>query len=117
MMQLGYRLLIVDDVTDNIQVAMNMLREQNYNFSFAMNGNDALELVKENNFDLILLDIMMPGLDGFEVCKRLKADARFKDIPVIFLTAKADVDSISKGFALGAVDYITKPFHAEELIA
>lgn len=116
-MNLNYHLLIVDDVTDNIQVAMNILREQNYKFSFATNGEEALELVKDQDFDLILLDIMMPGLSGFEVCERLKADPESSEIPVIFLTAKTDIDSISRGFALGAVDYIMKPFHGEELIA
>ncbi|WP_371414905.1 HD domain-containing phosphohydrolase [Hydrogenovibrio sp. JE_KL2] len=112
-----YHILIVDDVSENIQVAMNILKEGNYQFSFALNGEKALALVEENDFDLILLDIMMPGLNGFEVCSRLKRNPMTSDIPVIFLTAKVDIDSISQGFKLGAVDYITKPFHAEELIA
>lgn len=116
-MQERYHLLIVDDVSENIQVAMNILKEGNYQFSFALNGEKALSLVEENDFDLILLDIMMPGLNGFEVCSRLKRNPMTTDIPVIFLTAKIDIDSISQGFKLGAVDYITKPFHAEELIA
>jgi Response regulator containing a CheY-like receiver domain and an HD-GYP domain len=112
-----YHILIVDDVSENIQVAMNILKEGNYQFSFALNGEKALALVEENDFDLILLDIMMPGLNGFEVCSRLKRNPMAADIPVIFLTAKVDIDAISQGFKLGAVDYITKPFHAEELIA
>jgi putative two-component system response regulator len=111
--------LIVDDVADNIQVAMNILREDNYKFSFASNGEKALTLVQEGDtaFDLILLDVMMPGLDGFEVCSRLKAHPKSHDIPIIFLTAKIDSDSISKGFELGGVDYVSKPFHATELLA
>ena len=110
-------ILIVDDVSDNIQVAMSILKEKSYQFSFALNGEQALELVKANAFDLILLDIMMPGMDGYEVCKEFKNNKDTQDIPVIFLTAKVDVDSIKTGFEVGAVDYIIKPFHPEELIA
>ncbi|KJV07703.1 response regulator [Methylocucumis oryzae] len=113
------RILIVDDVVDNIRVAMNILKEHNFDFSFATNGADALRLVNEHpeNFDLILLDVMMPQLDGFEVCKQLKTNPRTMDVPIIFLTAKVDIDSVTKGFALGGLDYITKPFHAAELLA
>ncbi len=116
-MDFQYHILIVDDVSDNIQVAMNILKEEGYRFSFAMNGEQALDLSTENSVDLILLDIMMPGIDGYQVCERLKSKEQTKDIPVIFLTAKIDIDAINKGFKLGAVDYVTKPFHAEELIA
>lgn len=113
------RILIVDDVVDNIRVAMNILKEGNYEFSFANNGIEALRLITQepDSFDLILLDIMMPNLNGFEVCQQLKTNPNTREIPVIFLTAKVDVDSISKGFELGGVDYITKPFHANELLA
>jgi len=113
----NFNVLIVDDVVENIQVAMNVLKEENYNLSFALNGEEALSLIKDTDFDLILLDIMMPIMDGFEVCKRLKVDDFTKDIPIIFLTAKTDIESISEGFELGAVDYITKPFNPDELIA
>lgn len=116
-MNLAYDILIVDDISDNIKVAMNILKENNYNFSFAMNGKQALAIIKEKEFDLILLDIMMPELNGYDVIKILKNDSSTKDIPVIFLTAKADIDSLAKGFELGAVDYITKPFHSAELIS
>jgi len=116
--KLGYHILIVDDVTENIQVVMNILKEQNYQFSFATCGAEALSLVDQQEFDLILLDVMMPDLSGFDVCRQiLNRPNLHDDIPIIFLTAKADIDSISQGFALGAVDYIVKPFHAEELIA
>ncbi|WP_347986179.1 HD domain-containing phosphohydrolase [Methylomonas sp. AM2-LC] len=113
------RILIVDDVVDNIRVAMNILKEDNYDFSFAHHGAEALRLLIEDSeqFDLILLDIMMPGINGFDVCLKLQENPATKDIPIIFLTAKVDVDSITKGFELGAVDYITKPFHANELLA
>ncbi len=118
-MKLGaaVKILIVDDVSDNIQVAMNILREENYSFSFAMDGEEALSLLEKESFDLVLLDVMMPCIDGFTVCQRLKSIERAKETPIIFLTAKADVDAISKGFELGSVDYITKPFHADELLA
>ncbi len=116
-MDLSYDVLIVDDVSDNIKVAMNILNENNYNFSFATNGKQALEIIKEKNFDLILLDIMMPELNGFDVCSTLKSNPLTQDIPIIFVTAKADIDSLSKGFELGAVDYITKPFHPAELLS
>lgn len=116
---MAYHILIIDDVAENIQVAMNILKERNYNFSFATDGEQALDVVSKDTskVDLILLDIMMPKMDGYELCKHLKTDSRTKDIPIIFLTAKVDIDSFSKGFELGAVDYITKPFHAEELLA
>lgn len=110
-------ILIVDDVVENIQVAMNILKEEDYLFSFAADGFEALELIENENFDLILLDIMMPKLDGFEVCRRLKSNEKHQDIPIIFLTAKTDIDSIAKGFELGGVDYIVKPFHPEELLS
>lgn len=115
----NYRILIVDDVVDNIRIAMNILKEDNYDFSFAGSGAEALELLKDEpeRFQLILLDIMMPGIDGFETCQKIKAIPHLSDIPIIFLTAKTDVDSISNGFSYGAVDYITKPFYANELLA
>ena len=113
------RILIVDDVVDNIRVAMNILKEDGYEFSFAHSGTEALRLIEEDGdaYDLILLDVMMPGVNGFDVCEKLKANSATVEIPIIFLTAKVDVDAITKGFELGGVDYITKPFHADELLA
>ncbi len=112
-------ILIVDDVADNIQVAMNILKEDNYVFSFAGSGHKALSILEDEHaeFDLILLDIMMPEMDGYAVCQELKTCARWRDVPVIFLTARVDAESIAQGFAVGAVDYISKPFHANELLA
>jgi len=110
-------ILIVDDVSDNIQMAMNILKEENYSLSFATDGFEALELVEGENIDLVLLDIMMPKLDGFEVCRRIKLLENKKDIPIIFLTAKSDIDSMAKGFKLGGVDFISKPFHPEEILS
>lgn len=115
-MELNYNVLIVDDVSENIQVAMNILKEQGYDFSYALSGSEAIDLLKKNTFDLVLLDVMMPDFNGFEVCEFIKSTDRIADTPVIFLTARVDVDSIAKGFEVGGVDYITKPFHSNELI-
>ena len=116
-MELKYHILIVDDVMDNIQVAMNILKEENYEFSFASSGESAIELLQNSKFDLVLLDVMMPGLDGYEVCMWMREQDAIHEIPVIFLTAKSDVDSIRKGFESGGQDYIVKPFHADELLS
>ncbi len=117
--QSNTHILIIDDSVDNIQVAMNILREDGYNFSFATQGQEALTLLESDakKYNLILMDIMMPGMDGFHVCRLIKENPETQDIPIIFLTAKVDVDSISEAFSSGAVDYITKPFQADELIA
>jgi len=111
------KILIVDDVPKNIELAANILQTKNYNITFAKSGPIALEKVKSIDFDLILLDVMMPEMDGFEVCKILKEDDATKDIPVIFLTARSETENVVKGFELGAVDYVTKPFQTEELLA
>jgi CheY-like chemotaxis protein len=112
-----YKILIVDDVPKNIELAANILRTKEYNITFAKSGFIALEKVKLIGFDLILLDVMMPLMDGFEVCRQLKNDPETKNIPIIFLTAKSESENVVKGFELGAVDYVTKPFKAEELLA
>ncbi len=113
----GINILIVDDNLKNLQVLGAALKENGYSIEFAMNGKDALNWVTSKIFDLILLDIMMPEMDGFEVCKYLKKDPATKDIPIIFLTAKTESESIVRGFELGAVDYISKPFGRDELLA
>lgn len=109
------RILIVDDTQKNIQVLGTILREANYQLNVAQNGEQALASVKRVKPDLILLDIMMPVMDGFETCKALKAEPETADIPIVFLTAKTEAEDIVKGFELGAVDYVTKPFNAAEL--
>lgn len=112
------KLLIVDDVDINIEIAINVLREDSYTFSSASSGQQALSILEQDtDFSLILLDIMMPGIDGFEVCRQIKARPACHDIPIIFISAKTDIDSISDGFNLGGVDYVTKPFHPMELLA
>ena len=116
-MDLNYNVLIVDDVVDNIQIAMNILREENYNLTFAVSGEEALTLANSNQFDIILLDVMMPNIDGFTVCERMRSMPEYANVPIIFLTAKTDIDSISRAFELGGTDYVTKPFHAAELLA
>ena len=110
-------ILIVDDDTTNLQVIGSFLYNKNYKIILAKSGNDALKSVENNHPDLILLDIMMPGMNGYEVCKKLKANNQTKDIPIIFLTAKTETKDIIKGFNTGGVDYITKPFIKEELLA
>jgi sigma-B regulation protein RsbU (phosphoserine phosphatase) len=110
------KVLIVDDAPENIQVLMGTLKNQ-YAIVAATSGEKALKLaVAEPQPDLILLDIMMPGMDGFEVCQRLKTDASTCEIPVIFLSALDDTVNKVKGFSIGAVDYISKPFHPEEVL-
>lgn len=109
-------ILVVDDNTENLKVVGNILKESNYKIAFALNGSDAIEIVETTPVTLILLDIMMPLMDGYEVCNKLRSHPNTKHIPIIFLTAKVDTDDIVKGFSLGAIDYITKPFKKEELI-
>ncbi|MBN1598205.1 MAG: hybrid sensor histidine kinase/response regulator [Bacteroidales bacterium] len=110
-------ILIVDDVAKNIQLVAKFLKNEGYQLFFAQDGLSALKQIDSRLFDLILLDIMMPGMDGFEVCRRIKENKKTSSIPVIFLTARTDDDAIAKGFAYGGIDYITKPFNPAELIA
>jgi phosphoserine phosphatase RsbU/P len=112
-----FNLLIVDDLPENIKVLGNSLQNANYRISFATSGQQAIEMALKNDIDLILLDIMMPGMDGFEVCRQLKQEDRTDHIPIIFITAKAEKEDIVQGFECGAVDYVTKPFNAAELSA
>ena len=103
------KLLVVDDVPENLIIAYKILRKE-YEVIGANSGKDALQAISVNRPDLILLDVMMPDLDGLEVCRTLKKDERYRDIPVIFVTALSDESDESRGFEAGAVDYITKPF-------
>jgi putative two-component system response regulator len=108
--------LIVDDTAENLTL-MNGLLKDLYRTKIANNGERALKIAAETPPDLVLLDIMMPGMDGYEVCRRLKADAKLKHIPVIFLTAKVEIEDEQKGFDVGAVDYITKPISPPIVLA
>ncbi len=112
------RILIVDDQPDNLQVLGQELQGVGkYSIAFAQSGEEALELVERLLPDLILLDVMMPGINGFEVCERLKQEPRYRDIPVIFITAMSDVESMVEGFRAGGADYVTKPFQSAVLLA
>lgn len=114
-MHTKYEILIVDDVSENIKVAISILKNDAYNFSFALDAKQAIEILKSKRFDLLLLDVMMPGIDGFRLAKMIKNSPAIKETPIIFLTAKVDINSIEEGFSIGAVDYVTKPFHPIEL--
>ncbi|BAY33545.1 response regulator receiver sensor signal transduction histidine kinase [Nostoc carneum NIES-2107] len=110
-------ILIVDDNPTNLSVLSAALSSAGFKFRVAVNGESAIAQVERNPPELILLDVQMPGIDGFETCRRLKANPDSQNIPIIFTTALADIDSKTKGFSLGAVDYIPKPFSQEEVIA
>ena len=109
--------LAVDDKPQNLQFLGKLLSDNGYEVGVAQNGQQALNFVKKNDPDLILLDIMMPDMDGFEVCERLKKDFPVQHSPIIFLTAKTDPKDIVKGFDIGGADYVTKPFNSAELLA
>ena len=109
------KILIVDDVPANLNVLCQALETEGYKIVAAPSGTVALQIAHRTQPDLILLDVMMPEMDGFETCRRLKADASTAGIPVIFITAKDEMSSIVKGFEVGGADYITKPFRHEEV--
>lgn len=113
----NFRILVVDDTPQNIQVLGTLLRREGYQINVARNGLQALDIVAKAPPDLILLDVMMPELDGFETCRRLKQNATTWDIPIIFLTARTETEDIVHGFEVGAVDYVTKPFNPPELLS
>lgn len=112
-----YTILIVDDNPANLGLLFNYLDSYGFELMVAQDGESGLEKAEYNQPDIILLDALMPGLDGFEVCRRLKNSALTRDIPVIFMTALTGPEDIVKGFAVGAVDYVTKPIRQEELLA
>ncbi|MFB2837323.1 response regulator [Floridanema evergladense] len=112
-----HKLLIVDDNPTNIKVLFDFLKNYGFKVLIAKNGENALTKLEEITPDLILLDIMMPGINGFETCERIKENPSNRDVPIIFMTALADTENKVKGLSLGAVDYITKPFQQEEVLA
>lgn len=109
--------LVVDDQPANLKVLLSYLQEQGFTPLTAQNGERALYQIANFKPDIILLDVMMPGIDGFETCRRLKANSETADIPVIFMTALSDAEDKVKGFQAGGVDYVTKPFQHEEVLA
>jgi len=108
-------ILIVDDTPANIDILWKMLETEGYNISGVPNGKLALELADKAQPCLILLDVMMPEMDGYEVCRRLKANPRTQHIPIIFITAKSEPEDVVQAFSVGGDDYITKPFYQEEV--
>ncbi|MGA1854747.1 PleD family two-component system response regulator [Azospirillum sp. 11R-A] len=108
MADLRPKILVVDDIPSNVHVLSRILKDD-YDIYFATDGERALDLVQARMPDLVLLDIMMPGMDGFEVCRRIKADPAIHDIPVIFISAKSEVEDETRGLEVGAIDFITKP--------
>lgn len=113
----GMKVLIADDNPQNLDVLRKTLDHKGLNISFALNGQTALKLVSKDPPDLIMLDVMMPVMDGFETCQKLKENDSWKNIPIIFITALTKEEDVIKGFSMGAVDYISKPFCAEEVLA
>lgn len=111
-----FKLLVVDDVQTNVLLLKALLGKEGYGILVANNGQEALEVIRNENPDLILLDVMMSGMDGFEVAERLKSEEFRCEIPIIFLTALDDTQSIVNGFKLGVGDFISKPFRKEELM-
>lgn len=112
-----FNILIVDDNPKNIQVLGNILRRESYKVEFATNGEQAIDRIKIETFDLILLDVMMPIMNGMEACKEIRKTKPASDLPIIFLTAKSERNDILEGFNAGAQDYIVKPFDSQELLS
>ncbi|MFC3032642.1 response regulator [Pseudoalteromonas fenneropenaei] len=113
----GSKILVVDDKKENLELITRILEAEGYEVAFALSGEKALHIATLYLPELILLDVMMPGIDGFETCRRMKALSDLKDIPVIFVTAKTHISDIVEAFHSGAVDYVTKPIRQEELLA
>jgi len=111
------RILVVDDHEANVQVLGAMLEQLGYEIIPATGGNQALHRIAARPPDLVLLDVFMPDIDGFEVCRRIREEPAWNDIPIIFLSSADDKDFIVRALALGGVDYVTKPFHQAELIS
>ena len=112
----GMKILLVDDSPENIAILERTLGQEGFVMAVSTSGAETLDIAPKIMPDLILLDVMMPGLNGFETCQRLKADSLTKNIPVIFLTARTSNEDTIKGFECGAVDYIQKPYQVEEVL-
>ncbi len=111
------RILLVDDEPDIVETVSFMLQSRNYQVSVASGGQEGIEKAREEHPDLLLLDIMMPDIDGYDVCMKLKGDADTKDIPIIMLTAKGESEAVLKSHSLGADDYVVKPFSLPTLLS
>ena len=110
------RILVVDDDENILSLERTILEQKGFDVTAAAGGAEALKLLSGEAFDLVLLDVMMPEIDGFTVCRKIKEDPRLKDVPVIFLTAKGGGEALAEGFESGAVMYINKPFTANKLL-
>ena len=110
------RILVVDDDENILSLERTILEQKGFDVTSAGGGGEALKLLAEKDFDLVLLDVMMPEVDGFTVCRKIKEDPRLKEIPVIFLTAKGGGEALAEGFESGAIMYINKPFTANKLL-
>ncbi len=110
------RILVVDDDENILSLERTILEQKGFVVTTATGGAEALKLLGEEDFDLVLLDVMMPEIDGFTVCRRIKEEPRTKEIPVIFLTAKGGGEALAEGFESGAIMYINKPFTANKLL-
>jgi DNA-binding response OmpR family regulator len=113
---MGKRILVVDDDENILNLEKTILEQRGFEVTGAIGGAEALEVLGKKPFDLVLLDVMMPEVDGFTVCRKIKEDPRLKDLPVIFLTAKGGGEALAEGFESGAVMYINKPFTANKLL-
>ena len=111
------KLLVVDDTSASLRLLTDILKEEGYEVRSAISGELALRAAASNPPDLVLLDIRMPGMDGYEVCRRLKAEPATRDVPVIFVSAVTETDEKVRGFEMGAVDFVTKPYQRDELMA
>jgi DNA-binding response OmpR family regulator len=110
------RILVVDDDENILNLERTILEQRGFEVTGAVGGAEALDVLSKKTFDLVLLDVMMPEVDGFTVCRKIKEDPRLKDLPVIFLTAKGGGEALAEGFESGAVMYINKPFTANKLL-
>lgn len=117
MEQTNITILIVDDTAANLQVLTSIVTTEGYNILLAQSGEEALRVANEYHPDIILLDVMMSKMDGFAVCRQLKANPSTAPIPVIFVTARTDVEAVEKGFDVGGDDYVSKPFNDRVLLA
>jgi DNA-binding response OmpR family regulator len=113
---MGKRILVVDDDENILNLERTILEQKGFDVTTAGGGAEALERLERETFDLVLLDVMMPEVDGFTVCRRIKEDPKLKETPVIFLTAKGGGEALAEGFESGAVMYINKPFTANKLL-
>jgi DNA-binding response OmpR family regulator len=113
---MGKRILVVDDDENILNLEKTILEQRGFEVTGAVGGAEALEVLAKKPFDLVLLDVMMPEVDGFTVCRKIKENPRLKDLPVIFLTAKGGGEALAEGFESGAVMYINKPFTANKLL-